>query len=68
MPEDNSKIIRKKKVFKTDSYQDMYRTIGRKISEGQPGDSIESIRVSTQLMLDLEEKLQKITKTEKKIG
>lgn len=63
--ENNYKIIRKQRINKTDSYQKMYQTIGYKISQNQQGDSIESIIISARLMLELEEKLQKIKKTEK---
>lgn len=58
--EDNHRIIRKKRIFKTDSYRDMYREIGRKIANNEDGDSIESILISAKIMLDLEEKLQKM--------
>ena len=56
--EDNHRIIRKERIFKTNSYRDMYQTIGRKIANNEEGDSIESILVSAKIMLDLEEKLQ----------
>lgn len=58
LSEDNHKIIRKKRIFKTDSYRDMYRKIGKKIADNEPGDSIESVIISAKIMLDLEEKLQ----------
>ncbi|MAF80322.1 hypothetical protein CL629_04575 [bacterium] len=58
--EDNNKIIRKKRIFKTNSYKTMYQTIGKTIAENGDGDSIESILVSAKIMLDLEEKLQKM--------
>ena len=58
--EDNHRIIRKKRIFKTQSYRDMYRTIGAKIARNEEGDSIESILISAKIMLDLEEKLQKM--------
>jgi hypothetical protein len=32
----------------------MYRSIAAKISDGHPGDSQDSVRVSSQLVLDLE--------------
>ena len=60
MSEDNHKIIRKKRIFKTESYRDMYQEIGRKIANNEEGDSIESTLISTKLMLDLEEKLQEM--------
>ncbi|MBI5305996.1 Gfo/Idh/MocA family oxidoreductase [Candidatus Wolfebacteria bacterium] len=58
--EDNHRIIRKKRIFKTNSYRDMYQTIVKKIANNEEGDSIESIIISTKIMLDLEEKLQKM--------
>ncbi|TSA44773.1 gfo/Idh/MocA family oxidoreductase [bacterium] len=58
--EDNHRIIRKKRIFKTNSYRDMYRAIGAKIAANGEGDSIESILISAKIMLDLEEKLQKM--------
>ena len=57
--EDESRILRRRRMFKTNSYRNMYLKIGAKISNNEKGDSIESILVSTKLMLDLEEKLQK---------
>jgi len=58
--EDNRRIIRKIKVFKTHSYKTMYKEIGRKIANDEPGDSIESILVSSKLMLELESRLQEL--------
>lgn len=58
--EDEHRIIRKKRIFKTNSYRDMYRAIGAKIAANEDGDSIESILISAKIMLDLEEKLQKM--------
>ncbi len=58
--EDNHRIIRKKRIFKTQSYRDMYRTIGAKIARNEEGDSIESILISAKIMLDLEAKLEKM--------
>ncbi len=60
LSEDESRIIRKKRMFKTNSYRNMYLKIGAKIANNEDGDSIESILVSTKLMLDLEERLQKM--------
>jgi predicted dehydrogenase len=58
--ENNHRIIRKKRIYKTDSYRDMYREIGRKIANNEEGDTIESVLISTKLMLDLEEELKKM--------
>ncbi len=60
LSEDDHKIIRKKRIFKTNSYRDMYREIGRRIANNEPGDSIESVMISGKIMLDLEEKLQNL--------
>jgi len=60
MSEDNHRIIRKMRIFKTQSYKDMYQTIGRKIANNEEGDSIESVLITSKIMLDLEEKLQKM--------
>lgn len=60
MSEDNHRIIRKKRIFKTNSYREMYETIGRKIANNEEGDSIESILISAKIMLDLEAKLEKM--------
>ena len=38
----------------------MYQEIGRRIANNEEGDSVESILVSGKIMLDLEEKLQKM--------
>lgn len=62
LSEDEHRIIRRERIFKTNSYRDMYRTIGKKIAANEEGDSIESILISAKIMLDLEEKLQKMKK------
>ena len=59
LSEDESRVIRKRKMFKTSSYRNMYLKIGAKIAENEEADSIKSVLVSTKIMLDLEEKLQK---------
>lgn len=58
MSEDNHRVIRKMRVFKTHSYKTMYQEIGKKIANNEEGDSIESILISSKIMLDLEERLQ----------
>jgi len=60
LSEDNHRIIRKKRIFKTDSYREMYQEIGRKIANNEEGDSIESILISAKIMLDLEAKLEQM--------
>lgn len=58
--EDEHRIIRKERIFKTNSYKDMYQTIGKKIANNEDGDSIESIIMTSKVMLDLEEKLKQM--------
>ena len=48
------------RVFKTQGYKEMYRTIGRKIANNEEGDSTESVLITSKIMLDLEEKLEKM--------
>ena len=60
MSEDEHRIIRKKRIFKTNSYRDMYETIGRKIANNEEGDSLESVLISARIMLDLEAKLEQM--------
>lgn len=60
MSEDDHRIIRKRRIFKTNSYKDMYQTIGKKIANNEEGDSIESVIMTSKIMLDLEEKLQQM--------
>lgn len=60
MSEDNHRIIRRKRIFKTDSYREMYQEIGRKIANNEEGDSLESIIMTSKIMLELEAKLEKM--------
>ena len=52
--ENRLRVLRRTRVKKTLSYKLMYRSIAAKIAEGHPGDSQRSVRVSSQLILDLE--------------
>ncbi len=56
--EDKSGIVRKKKINKMKNYKTMYKTIAKKITTGQKGDSLKSLEVSSGLILELEEKLK----------
>lgn len=58
MSEDNHKIIRKLRVYKTHSYKTMYQEIGRKIANNEEGDSIESLMTISKLMLDFETRIE----------
>lgn len=55
--ENSSRILRRVRINKMSTYRDMYTEIGRKIVAGSPGDSRESILISSSLVLDLEESL-----------
>jgi predicted dehydrogenase len=60
--ESNNRILRRLTINKMDSYRRMYRSIGQKIAQGVPGDTIESVRVSTSAVFLLEQQLNAITK------
>lgn len=62
--ESRDRVLRKFRVNKMESYRRMYRSIGQKIAQGLPGDSIESVRVSTDAVLQLERKLQDVVDAE----
>ena len=53
--ESPSKIFRKRRVNKMVAYRTMYKTIADKIAAGEPGDSLESILKTHELMLAVEE-------------
>jgi predicted dehydrogenase len=57
LAEDHERIMRRVRVNKMHTYRVMYREIARRISRNEGGDSLDSIRVSTALILDLESKL-----------
>lgn len=56
----NDRILRRLRINKVESYRHMYRSIGQKIAEGLPGDTIESVRISTGAVLSLERQLSTI--------
>jgi predicted dehydrogenase len=58
--EDEHRIIRNKRVFKTEAYKRMYKTISKKIARGEEGDSLHSVIVSAKTMLIIEDKLQQL--------
>ncbi len=61
--EDHRRTIRKQRVNKMDVYRRMYREISRRIISGEPGDSLESVKITNTLLLDLEEDLQRQLRT-----
>jgi hypothetical protein len=52
------RILRRRTINKIRSYQAMYRSIGRRIAAGEPGDTARSLEVSSRLMLELECRLE----------
>lgn len=56
--EDGLRVIRRKRFNRSRLYGMMYSEICRRILAGEPGDAPDSIRVTTQLMLDLEQQLE----------
>ncbi|SIO55249.1 Predicted dehydrogenase [Singulisphaera sp. GP187] len=58
--ESSRQVLRKHSINKLSVYKEMYREITRRISKGGVGDSVKSVQVSTQTMLDLEDELTRI--------
>lgn len=58
--ESRDRVLRKSTMNKMESYRRMYRSIGKKIAQGLPGDTVESVRVSTEAVLRLEDQLNAI--------
>lgn len=59
--ESSSRVLRRRRIPKTLPYRRMYREIAARILRGEGGDSARSVRVSTGLVLALEEKLAAAT-------
>ncbi|HLB41639.1 MAG TPA: Gfo/Idh/MocA family oxidoreductase [Gammaproteobacteria bacterium] len=57
LAENRSKILRKIKIKRLSVYQSMYRNIIQRILNKEPGDSIESVKHSSSLILSLESAL-----------
>lgn len=55
--ESRDRVLRTVSINKMESYRRMYRSIGQKIAQGLPGDTIESVRISTGAVLQLEQHL-----------
>lgn len=53
--ENRHKIIRKEKVNLLNSYKNMYRSICRKIIQGEKGDDVKTVKISSETMLKLED-------------
>ena len=54
MAESSRRVIRKRSVRRGASYREMYRSIGRSIRAGMPGDSVMSVQRSGETVLQLE--------------
>ncbi|HEU4559352.1 MAG TPA: Gfo/Idh/MocA family oxidoreductase, partial [Longimicrobium sp.] len=52
--ESTDRVLRHARARKLDAFGQMYRAIGRAIHQGAPGDSRESVEVTTSLVLELE--------------
>lgn len=55
--EDSTRVLRRTRINKTLPYHLMYRSIAAQIAAGDSGDTLRSVRISTNLVLDLEEQL-----------
>lgn len=55
--EDGVRVLRRKRISRLASYDEMYRSIGSRIRAGAPGDSPPSVEVSTRAVLRFEEEL-----------
>jgi hypothetical protein len=58
LAENRTRVLRRLHFNKMATYKLMYKTIAERIARGEEGDTIQSVRVSTQLILDLEDRLQ----------
>lgn len=58
--EDSRRIVRRARVHKYSGFARMYQAIGRAILNGERGDSVASVASSTQLLLDLESRVQSL--------
>ncbi len=55
--ENRTRILRRVHIGKIRNYKLMYATIAERIARGEGGDTLQSVRVSTGLMLDLDDAL-----------
>jgi predicted dehydrogenase len=58
LAENRTRVLRKAQFNKMATYKLMYKTIAERIARGEEGDTAQSVRVSTRLILDLEDRLQ----------
>ncbi|MCP5058705.1 MAG: Gfo/Idh/MocA family oxidoreductase [bacterium] len=62
LAEGRGRILRRTRVNKLGTYKLMYRNIAECIARGEGGDSIQSVRVSNQLVLDFEDALNDLNR------
>lgn len=58
--EDATRVLRRTHINKTLPYRLMYRLIAERISAGDAGDTLDSVRISSGLVLDLEDLLDPV--------
>ena len=58
LAENRTRVLRKLQFNKMATYKLMYKTIAERIARGEEGDTAQSVRVSTRVILDLEDRLQ----------
>ena len=58
LAENRTRVLRTLRFNKMATYKLMYKTIAERIARGEEGDTAQSVRVSTRLILDLEDRLQ----------
>lgn len=61
LSEDRDRVVRRMRINKMLPYKQMYQTIAHRIAKDEGGDTHDSIRVSTRLVLDLEDELDRLT-------
>jgi predicted dehydrogenase len=62
--ENSSRVLRRLHFNKMVTYKLMYKAIAERIARGEQGDTAQSLRVSTRLILDLEDRLQQFRNLE----
>ncbi len=68
LAENSSRVLRRFRVNKMVTYKLMYKAIAERIARGEQGDTAQSIRVSTKLILDLEDRLEQFRNLERQLS
>jgi hypothetical protein len=53
--EDGARVVRRRRINKMSSYERMYQEIANRVSHNLPGDSSQSVRVSCDAIISVEE-------------